>query len=370
MLTATRGPYVLVIQPDDDPFNPREDDNFGKMVCFHRRYPLGDHHNYIDKDDFLRDLYLKTVGDNERGAHRYERALDLMNYKIKAPFDSPAYEREVDERLMKVISQKFLMLPLYLYDHSGITMNTTGFSCPWDSGQVGWIYASKEDALREFGGKSFTAATRKKAEDCMRGEVECYDSYLRGEAYGFELYSQWDNGAYTHYLNTFSLKPDQTISSLSRGMKMKFSLALALSHHAELLIMDEPTSGLDPLVRKQFIEILKEYMAQGGKAVFYSTHNTSDLDKAADILVMIDNGKILFEEDKDMLLESHRLVKGKGILPAETKKLFLKVEQAKYGFTGVTNQVEQTRSMFPDAVFERVTVEDIMLAHIKEGEPI
>ena len=62
MLTATRGPYVLVIQPDDDPFNPREDDNFGKMVCFHRRYHLGDHHNYIDKDDFLRDLYLKTVG--------------------------------------------------------------------------------------------------------------------------------------------------------------------------------------------------------------------------------------------------------------------------------------------------------------------
>ena len=131
MLTATRGPYVLVIQPDDDPLNPREDDNFGKMVCFHRRYPLGDHHNYIDKDDFLRDLYLKTVGDDERGAHRYERALDLMNYKIKAPFGSPAYEREVDERLMKVISQKFLMLPLYLYDHSGITMNTTGFSCPW-----------------------------------------------------------------------------------------------------------------------------------------------------------------------------------------------------------------------------------------------
>ena len=182
-------------------------------------------------------------------------------------------------------------------------------------------------------------------------------------------YSHWDNGAYTHYLDAFSLRPDQTISSLSRGMKMKFSLALALSHHAELLIMDEPTSGLDPLVRKQFIEILKEFMDQGGKAVFYSTHNTSDLDKAADMLVMIDNGKILFEEDKDMLLETHRLVKGKGLLPTETKKLFLKVEQTKYGFTGVTNQVEEARRIFPDAVFERVTVEDIMLSHMKEGEP-
>ena len=57
MLTATRGLYVLVIQQDDSPSNPREDDNFGKMICFHRRYNLGDHHNYIDKDDFLRDLY-------------------------------------------------------------------------------------------------------------------------------------------------------------------------------------------------------------------------------------------------------------------------------------------------------------------------
>lgn len=69
----------------------------------------------------------------------------------------------VDERLLKVISEKYIVLPLYLYDHSGITMNTTGFSCPWDSGQVGWIYASKEDALKEFGGKSFTASTLPKS---------------------------------------------------------------------------------------------------------------------------------------------------------------------------------------------------------------
>ena len=71
-----------------------------------------------------------------------------------------------------------------------------------------------------------------------------------------------------------------------------------------------------------------------------------------------------------MLLETHRLVKGKGLLPAETKKLFLTVEQTKYGFTGVTNQVKEARRIFPDAVFERVTVEDIMLSHMKEGEPV
>lgn len=188
MLAATRGSYLLTVEQDSDPLNPRDDEHFGTMVCFHRRYSLGDKHSYVDKDDFLRDMYLKTVGDNERGAHRYERALELMNHKIKEPFDSPAYERAVDERLLKVISEKYIVLPLYLYDHSGLTMNTTGFSCPWDSGQVGWIYVSKEDALKEFGGKSFTATTRQKAETLLRGEVEYYDAYLRGECYGYELY--------------------------------------------------------------------------------------------------------------------------------------------------------------------------------------
>ena len=65
MLTATRGAYLLTVEHDDAPFNPRDDDNFGKMICFHSRHDLGDKHNYIDKDDFLRDMYLKTVGDDE-----------------------------------------------------------------------------------------------------------------------------------------------------------------------------------------------------------------------------------------------------------------------------------------------------------------
>ena len=84
-------------------------------------------------------------------------------------------------------------------------------------------------------------------------------------------------------------------------MKMKYALALALSHNAELLIMDEPTSGLDPLMREQFINILKSYIEPGGRAVFYSTHNTTDLDKSADMLIMINAGKILFEEEKDCI---------------------------------------------------------------------
>ena len=99
----------------------------------------------------------------------------------------------VDDRMLRVISEKYLMLPLYLYDHSGLAMSTESFvgkavHAEWDSGQVGWIYVSKETALKEFGGEKMTGAVRKQAEDLMRSEVAVYDAYLRGECYGFELY--------------------------------------------------------------------------------------------------------------------------------------------------------------------------------------
>ncbi len=189
MLTATRGPYLLVVQQDDSPFNPREDDNFGKMVCFHRQYSLGDHHNYIDKDDFLRDLYLKTVGDDERGAHRYERALDLMNYKIKAPFGSPDYERQVDERLMKVISQKYLMLPLYLYGPQRHYDEYHGLLLPLGQ-RAGWmdLCLQRRCPQGSLGANPLLPPLGRKPRIVCAEKWNVYDSYLRGEAYGFELY--------------------------------------------------------------------------------------------------------------------------------------------------------------------------------------
>ena len=124
-------------------------------------------------------------------------------------------------------------------------------------------------------------------------------------------------------MDMFSLDPKQKINSLSKGMRMKYALALALSHNAELLIMDEPTSGLDPLVRGQLLKILTEYMENGGKGVFFSTHITSDLDKIADMLIMIDNGRIVFREEKDTLLDTYRIVKGdSGALTTDARKLF------------------------------------------------
>ena len=178
-------------------------------------------------------------------------------------------------------------------------------------------------------------------------------------------YKNWCEQDFIDYLERFELNPKQKINTLSKGMRMKYALALSLSHKAELLIMDEPTSGLDPLVRGQLLKILTEYMENGGKGVFFSTHITSDLDKIADMLIMIDNGRIVFREEKDTLLDTYRIVKGdREALTTDTRKLFLSISETDFGFTGITKQISEVRSYIPNIMVERPTIEDIMLGNI------
>lgn len=182
-------------------------------------------------------------------------------------------------------------------------------------------------------------------------------------------YTAWSERDFKQYLDMFSLDPKQKINTLSKGMRMKYALALALSHEAELLIMDEPTSGLDPLVRSQLLQILTDYMNKGGKGVFFSTHITSDLDKIADMLIMIDNGRIVFQEEKDSLLDTYRIVKGDvRALTADVRRLFLNISETAFGFTGVTKQAAEVQRYVPDAMIERPTIEDIMLGNIEGGD--
>ncbi len=178
-------------------------------------------------------------------------------------------------------------------------------------------------------------------------------------------YSSWSEQDFSGWLERFELSPRQKISELSKGMRMKFALALALSHKAELLLMDEPTSGLDPLIRTEFLHVLTDYMEQGGKGVLFSTHITSDLDKVADMLVMIDRGRIAFQEEKDALMDSYRIIKGDpAMLSEETRKLFLKLEENTFGFTGITKEADRVMKLMPGVLSERAAVEDIMLANL------
>lgn len=179
-------------------------------------------------------------------------------------------------------------------------------------------------------------------------------------------YSTWDESAYKMNTQRLGLESNQKISTLSKGMRMKYGIALALSHHADLLIMDEPTSGLDPLVRSELMDILLEFMNEDGKSVFFSTHITSDLDKVADVLVIIDKGRIVLNEGKDALLDTHGLVKGDmSLLNKKNRKLFLTLRETEYGFEGISNQKAAVRQQLNGVLIERPTIEDIMLGYVR-----
>lgn len=178
-------------------------------------------------------------------------------------------------------------------------------------------------------------------------------------------YSTWNENEFKANMEFFSLNPKQKISTLSKGMKAKYALALALSHDADLLIMDEPTSGLDPLVRREFMSVILDFMKKDGKSVLFSTHIVSDLERVADILLLIDKGKIILQEEKDILLDSHKLIKGKNAeITEDVRSLFLSLTETEYGFEGISKNAEKIKKLCPAAIFERATIEDIMLAYI------
>lgn len=123
-------------------------------------------------------------------------------------------------------------------------------------------------------------------------------------------YDRWDSKVYYEYLNKFELEIEKKVSDLSRGMKIKLMLAVALSHDAKILILDEPTSGLDPAMRDQLVDMILDFMEDPDHTVLFSTHITQDLDRIADYIVFIDQGKIVFEGIKDELYDKFLLIKG------------------------------------------------------------
>lgn len=123
-------------------------------------------------------------------------------------------------------------------------------------------------------------------------------------------YNRWDEDLFYAYLEKFKLDRDKKVEDLSRGMKIKLMLAVALSHDAKILILDEPTSGLDPAMRDELVDIILDFMENPNHTVIFSTHITQDLDRIADYIVFIDEGKIVFEGLKDELYNKFLLIKG------------------------------------------------------------
>ncbi|WP_055668555.1 ABC transporter ATP-binding protein [Desnuesiella massiliensis] len=181
------------------------------------------------------------------------------------------------------------------------------------------------------------------------------------------FYKNWNEKTFEKYIKQFGLNKDKKIKDLSKGMKMKFSLAIALSHKAELIIMDEPTSGLDPVFRSEILDILYSLIQDENISIFFSTHITTDLEKIADYITFLNNGAIEFSDEKDSIMDRYSIVKGsKDLLDRDTKKEFIKVRENSYGFEALTNNVQRVKSLFRDkVVIERASLEDIMVFSVK-----
>lgn len=175
------------------------------------------------------------------------------------------------------------------------------------------------------------------------------------------FYSGWNSDLYSRYVKSFNLPMNKQVKELSRGMKMKLMLAVAMSHEAKLLILDEPTSGLDPVAREELLEILGAYIEDGQKSILFSTHITSDLERIADYITLIDQENIFYTGTKDDLLESFRIVKGgPDDLTDELRKRIIGLSGTSTGFSGLTRVLEK-EPLPREIVTEQPTIDGILL---------
>lgn len=179
------------------------------------------------------------------------------------------------------------------------------------------------------------------------------------------FYNQWDDAAYQKYMKMFKLDEEKTPSQLSAGMKVKYALTLALSHKADLLILDEPTSGLDPVSRDDLLDVLMG-LCDEGKTILFSTHITSDLDKCADNIIYIKNGRIISEQTVKEFENSYKLVSFENKEATHAyEKYLLGTKRNKTGYTALIESKDAEN--FKEGV-QSADLEAIMVHIEKEAE--
>ena len=182
------------------------------------------------------------------------------------------------------------------------------------------------------------------------------------------VFPDWDRGLYGDYLDKFRLPGNKLIKEFSRGMKMKLSLAAALAHRPRLLILDEATAGLDPVVRDEILDEFLAFIQDEDHAILISSHITSDLEKAADYITYLHQGKVVLSEAKDVILDSYGRAAGTAEQLARVDPADLvRVRRGSFGWEGLVADRAAFRRKYPDVLVEKTTLEDIML-FIGKGE--
>lgn len=180
------------------------------------------------------------------------------------------------------------------------------------------------------------------------------------------FYRNWDEVTYYKYLEKFNLIEDKKIAELSTGMRVKYSLALALSHGAKLLILDEPTSGLDPAARDNLLDIFQELVEDGEISILFSTHITSDLEKCADYITYIHNGQIINSAEKEDFVDTYRLLNGRKEQLDMIKDQLVSYKTNSFGFTGLIHTKDFDPSL--DMKSTVPNLEEIMIYFSKKED--
>lgn len=183
------------------------------------------------------------------------------------------------------------------------------------------------------------------------------------------FYKYWSWDTFEAYLKKFGLNEKQKVKELSKGMKMKFAIALALSHEAEFLILDEPTSGLDPVMRRQILDILQGLMENEKMGILISSHITSDLEKIADFVTYIRRGRVVFSEATIDVLDNFKIIKGDLTLLDKMDKVHLwGLRKGQYGFEALTDNIEDIdKKLVSQVVIEKPTLEEVMV-NLNKGD--
>lgn len=184
------------------------------------------------------------------------------------------------------------------------------------------------------------------------------------------IYTQWDNALFQKYLEDFHLPVKQKIKNYSRGMTMKLAIAVALSHHPQLLILDEATSGLDPIMRDEMLDVFLEFVQEESHSILLSSHITSDLEKVADYITFIHNGKLIMTASKNDLVYNYAVMRCKesqflALDPGD----IIAYRKRDFQIDVLVNNGKEAQRKYKGSVVDHVSVDEIMLLLVK-GERV
>lgn len=180
------------------------------------------------------------------------------------------------------------------------------------------------------------------------------------------IYATWQSKTYRDYLKRFGLPQDKPIKAYSKGMKVKLSFAVALSHQPQLLLLDEATSGLDPVMRDEILDLLLEFVQDENHGVLFSSHITDDLEKVADYITFIHQGKLLFSKTKDELIYQYGVIKcGAEMFNQIDKADMIAYRKQDYEWQVLVADQEEARRKYKKCLIDSVTISEIMLFHVK-----